>query len=133
MVPPFPSTMLSRSTVCVPRSHVLPSGGERQAALHRHGVRGRGDAQITFGTGAVTLMVTGTEILREPEQGLLPTVAWQIGGEKPVYALDGGVYTASAAVNWGRSLGLFESFEELTALAGQIGRASCRERVCQYV
>src|SRR3546814_5550950 len=63
-------------------------------------------------------MVTGTEILRAPEQGLLPTVAWQIGGEKPVYALDGGVYTASAAVNWGRSLGLFESFEELTALAG---------------
>src|SRR3546814_16851741 len=63
-------------------------------------------------------MVTGTEILRAPEQGLLPTVAWRIGGEKPVYALDGGVYTASAAVNWGRSLGLFESFEELTALAG---------------
>jgi len=91
---------------------------DQQAALYGHGCRAAGDAKITFGTGAFALMVTGPEILRAPDQGLLPTVAWQLAGERPVYALDGGVYSASAAVNWGRSLGLFDGFDALNALAG---------------
>ena len=58
-------------------------------------------------------MVTGDEILNKPELGLLPTVAWQKFGQKPVFALDGGVYTASAAINWAHSLGLFGDFQEI--------------------
>src|SRR3546814_3504482 len=114
------------TTVGGRRVPVVASVVDQQAALYGHGCREAGDAKITFGTGAFTLMVTGTEILRAPEQGLLPTVAWQIGGEKPVYALDGGVYTASAAVNWGRSLGLFESFrsEEHTSELQSLMRIS---------
>ena len=100
---------------CVP---VVASLVDQQAALYGHGCRSAGDAKITFGTGAFALMVTGPEILRAPDQGLLPTVAWQLAGERPVYALDGGVYSASAAVNWGRSLGLFDGFDALNALAG---------------
>ncbi len=92
---------------------------DQQAALYGHGCRDAGDAKITFGTGAFALMVTGTQMRRAPEQGLLPTVAWQFQGEPPVYALDGGVYTASAAVNWARGLGLFESFDALNALQGE--------------
>jgi glycerol kinase len=91
---------------------------DQQAALYGHGCRTTGHAKVTFGTGAFALMVTGPDILRAPEKGLLPTVAWQLAGERPVYALDGGVYAASAAVNWARALGLFESFDELNALAG---------------
>lgn len=100
------------------RLPVVASVVDQQAALYGHGCRRAGDAKITFGTGAFALTVTGPEIRRAPEQGLLPTVAWQLAGERPVYALDGGVYSASAAVNWGRSLGLFDSFEELDALDG---------------
>ncbi len=33
-------------------------------------------------------MVTGEKIHRQHEQGLLPTVAWQLGDEPAVYALD---------------------------------------------
>lgn len=98
---------------------VVASVVDQQAALYGHGCRQAGDAKITFGTGAFALMVTGPEIRRAPEQGLLPTVAWQLAGEKPVYALDGGVYTASAAVNWARGLGFFDSFEALNALEGE--------------
>lgn len=91
---------------------------DQQAALYGHGCRQAGDVKITFGTGAFVLMLTGAEILRAPEKGLLPTVAWQLAGGKPVYALDGGVYSASAAVNWGRGLGLFEDFDWLNRLEG---------------
>ena len=91
---------------------------DQQAALYGHGCRNAGDAKITFGTGAFALMVTGAEILRAPDKGLLPTVAWQLAGEKPVYALDGGVYSASAALTWAKSLGIFDSFDWLNALEG---------------
>jgi glycerol kinase len=85
---------------------------DQQAALYGHGCRAPGDAKITFGTGAFTLAVTGGEIMRAPEQGLLPTVAWRRAGVS-TYAVDGGVYDAGAAVEWAQSLALFESFAEL--------------------
>ena len=85
---------------------------DQQAALYGHGCRDAGDAKVTFGTGAFALAITGTEIVRAPERGLLPTVAWQIGGQT-VHAVDGGVYDAGAAVEWASRLGLFEDLAEL--------------------
>ncbi|WP_043181498.1 FGGY-family carbohydrate kinase, partial [Pseudomonas aeruginosa] len=64
------------------------------------------------GTGAFALTLSGERIIRSPETGLLATIAWQIDG-KPVYAMDGGVYDASAAVEWAGRLGLFSDFSEL--------------------
>ncbi|HHI82484.1 MAG TPA: glycerol kinase [Rhizobiales bacterium] len=86
---------------------------DQQAALYGHGCRRAGDAKITFGTGAFALAVTGNRIVRAPDKGLLPTIGWQAAGEKPVYALDGGVYCASSALNWAKSLGLFARFDEI--------------------
>lgn len=83
---------------------------DQQAALHGHGCRRPGDAKITFGTGAFALALTGG--LRAAE-GVLPTVAWARSGEKAVHAVDGGVYAASAAVNWARGLGLFGDWTEI--------------------
>ncbi len=100
------------------RLPVTASLVDQQAALYGHGCRAAGDAKITFGTGAFALMVTGGEILQAPERGLLPTVAWQKAGESPVYALDGGVYSASAAVNWASDLGLFADFAEIDGFEG---------------
>lgn len=86
---------------------------DQQASLYGHGCRSSGDAKITFGTGAFALAITGAELRRSPEQGLLPTVAWQTRSQTPVYALDGGVYNAGSAVEWGRKLGLFDSFDQI--------------------
>ena len=85
---------------------------DQQAALYGHGCRAMGDAKVTFGTGAFALALTGAEIVRAPERGLLPTVAWRIGAET-VRAVDGGVYDAGSAVEWAGRLGLFADLAEL--------------------
>jgi glycerol kinase len=85
---------------------------DQQAALYGHGCRAEGDAKITFGTGAFALAVTGHKIVRAPDQGLLPTIAWSRGGAAS-YAVDGGVYDAGAAVEWGQRIGLYPGFEAL--------------------
>ncbi|CRM50003.1 glycerol kinase [Pseudomonas sp. FH4] len=87
---------------------------DQQASLYGHGCRNEGDAKITFGTGAFALTLTGEQIIRAPDKGLLATIAWQIDG-KPTYAMDGGVYDASSAVEWAGRLGLFSDFSELAA------------------
>ena len=89
---------------------------DQQAALYGHGCRDLGDAKVTFGTGAFALAITGTEIVRAPKRGLLPTVAWRIGGQT-VHAVDGGVYDAGAAVEWVGRLGLLEDLAELNSFA----------------
>ena len=88
---------------------------DQQAALYGHGARKAGDAKITFGTGAFTLALTGALTLAD---GPLPTVAWSDGAGSNVYALEGGVYAASSAVNWARSLGLFSDFSEINDFSG---------------
>jgi glycerol kinase len=87
---------------------------DQQAALYGHGCRQPGDAKITFGTGAFALALTGAL----PPPGVtaaLATIAWQRQGSEPVYALDGGVYSASAAVNWAQGLGLFDDLTAISA------------------
>ena len=50
--------------------------------------------------------------------GVLRTVAWQLGDDDPVYALEGAVFVAGAAIQWLRDgLGLIESAAETEALA----------------
>lgn len=92
---------------------IVASVVDQQASLYGHGCRVPGDIKITFGTGAFALAVTGDSPLRSPEQGLLPTIAWQLQGSNPVYALDGGVYCAGSAVEWARKLGLFAEYAQI--------------------
>ena len=86
---------------------------DQQASLYGHGCRKKGDVKITFGTGAFALGLTGGRLVRDSNSGLLPTIAWQAQDNKPVYALDGGVYCASSALNWAKSLGLFSDFNKI--------------------
>jgi glycerol kinase len=89
---------------------------DQQAALYGHGCRAPGEVKITFGTGAFLLAVTGP---RRPDvAGLLPTLAWQRAGQGPVFALEGGVYDAGAALEWLRRLGLYQEPEELDGFVG---------------
>ncbi|MGB0659155.1 MAG: FGGY family carbohydrate kinase [Mangrovicoccus sp.] len=96
---------------------LLASITDQQAALYGHGLRQPGDTKITFGTGAFALAVAGSKAPNYG-QGALPTVAWQENGTAAVYALDGGVHTASAALNWARGLGLFDNFDQLGGYDG---------------
>ncbi|TCK16716.1 glycerol kinase [Ancylobacter aquaticus] len=95
---------------------VLASTVDQQAALYGHGCRVPGEAKITFGTGAFLLAVAGPA--RPDIAGLLPTIAWQRKGEAPVFAVEGGVYDAGAALEWLRRLGLFSDTRELDGFEG---------------
>ncbi len=54
------------------------------------------------------------------ETGLLPTVAWRVDG-RVEYALDGGVFTAGALLEWlSRDLGLAADPAALAALASGV-------------
>ncbi|MFC5387425.1 FGGY family carbohydrate kinase [Aquamicrobium segne] len=83
---------------------------DQQAALFGHGARLPGHTKITFGTGAFVLTLTDTLYDGGP---LLPTIAWAEDGAQPMHALDGGVYTASSAVNWSREIGLFDDWTQI--------------------
>lgn len=89
---------------------------DQQAALYGHGCRAPGDCKITFGTGAFLLAVAGDR--RPPTRDLLPTVAWRTVGGGTVFAVEGGVYDAGAALEWARKLGLFDAVEDLNAFDG---------------
>ncbi len=90
---------------------------DQQAALFGHGVTRAGQVKVTFGTGAFALALTG-ETCPDYTNGALPTVAWREAGEPTLYALDGGIHTASAAVNWAKSLGLFTEYSDLDNFSG---------------
>ena len=92
---------------------------DQQAALFGHGCRRKGDAKITFGTGAFALAVAGATVPRDTESGLEATIAWKLGDAPCAYALQGGIYNAASAVNWARGLGLFADYKEIDAFAGE--------------
>jgi glycerol kinase len=91
--------------------------GDQQAALFGQTCFSTGEAKNTYGTGCFMLMNTGAE-LRPSESGLLTTVAYQLGNEKPVYGLEGSIAIAGALVQWLRdNLGLIASSSDVESLA----------------
>jgi len=71
---------------------------DQQAALFSHACLEPGMVKATYGTGTFVLMQIGQEP-RLSQHGLVTTVAWTLGGQAS-YALDGGIYTTGAAVQW---------------------------------
>ena len=90
---------------------------DQQAALFGHGCRRKGDAKITFGTGAFALAVAGDAVPRDAESGLEATIAWKLGDAPCAYALQGGIYNAASAINWARGLDLFSDYAEIDDFA----------------
>jgi len=89
------------------------------AGIYGHGCTNKGDAKITLGTGAFIQSLTGNEIHDVGDTGLLPTLCWKFPNEEPVFGLDGGVYNAGSAVNWARTIGLFNDYDELDNFSQQ--------------
>jgi glycerol kinase len=94
--------------------------GDQQAALFGQVCFEVGEAKNTYGTGCFMLLNTGSEPIIS-ENGLLTTVAYQVGGEAPVYALEGSIAIAGALVQWLRdNLELIESAPEIEPLARSV-------------
>lgn len=91
--------------------------GDQQAALFGQNCTSKGDVKNTYGTGCFALTNTGTDII-ESDNGLLTTIAYQIEGMDPLYALEGSVPIAGAAVQWLRdNLNIIKSSDEIESLA----------------
>lgn len=90
--------------------------GDQQASLFGHQCFRRGAVKNTYGTGCFLLMNTGAEIPHS-QSGLLATIAWGRQG-KTVYALEGSVFIAGAALQWLRDeMKLIQDAAESEAMA----------------
>jgi len=93
--------------------------GDQQAALFGQGCWKPGQAKNTYGTGAFLLLNTGKK-RAVSKRGLLTTLACGPKGE-PVYALEGSVFIAGAALQWLRDgLGLITKAAESEPLARSV-------------
>ena len=73
--------------------------GDQQAATVGQTCFEVGEAKNTYGTGCFLLLNTGNEIVHS-KHGLVTTLCYQLGKDKPVYALEGSIAIAGALVQW---------------------------------
>jgi glycerol kinase len=94
--------------------------GDQQAATFGQVCYEVGTAKNTYGTGNFMLLNTGEEQVAS-ENGLLTTVCYKIGDQKPIYALEGSIAITGALVQWFRdNLGIIGSAEEIETLAATV-------------
>ena len=78
--------------------HITGVIGDQQAALFGQTCFESGESKNTYGTGCFLLVNTGNKPVLS-KNGLLTTVAWQIG-DQVTYALEGSVFIGGAVVQW---------------------------------
>lgn len=100
--------------------------GDQQASLFGHQCFEPGSSKNTYGTGCFLLMNTGTEP-RNSGSGLVSTVAWRLGSagastaRPTIYALEGSIFVAGAAIQWLRDeLQIIRTADETAAVAGAV-------------
>lgn len=94
--------------------------GDQQAALFGQLCLEKGMAKNTYGTGGFLLMNTGHDIVRS-KNGLLSTIAWQIG-DQVTYALEGSIFVSGSVMKWMRDeLHLFTNVAETEEMALNAG------------
>jgi glycerol kinase len=94
--------------------------GDQQAATVGQVCFAPGEAKNTYGTGNFMLLNTGEEVVRS-KNGLLTTVCYQFGSNKPIYALEGSIAVTGSAVQWLRDqLGIISGAAEIEPLARQV-------------
>ncbi|XP_036396191.1 glycerol kinase-like isoform X3 [Megalops cyprinoides] len=113
------SSLKSGALTGVPISGCL---GDQSAALVGQMCFQDGQAKNTYGTGCFLLRNTGAKPVMS-DHGLLTTVAYKLGRDKPAcYALEGSVAIAGAVVRWLKdNLGIVQSSTEIEKLAAAVG------------
>nr|XP_061799255.1 glycerol kinase-like [Nerophis lumbriciformis] len=96
--------------------------GDQSAALVGQMCFEDGQTKNTYGTGCFMLQNTGNKPVMS-EHGLLTTVAYKLGTDKPpCYALEGSVAIAGAVVRWLKdNMGIVQSSAEIEQLAASAG------------
>ncbi|GIJ49079.1 glycerol kinase [Virgisporangium aliadipatigenens] len=111
------SEVYGRAVEAFPGVRIGAALGDQQAALFGQTCFAPGDAKCTYGTGSFLLLNTGSAPVRSTH-GLLSTVAYQIAGADPVYALEGSIAITGSLVQWFRDqLGLIGTAPEIETLA----------------
>lgn len=101
----------------IPISSVI---GDQQAALFGQMCTEVGMAKNTYGTGSFVLFNVGSTC-PAPTEGMLTTVAWDLGKGTPTYALEGSIFVTGAAVQWLRDgLGIISTSSEIGPLAATV-------------
>lgn len=94
--------------------------GDQQAALFGQTCFKTGEAKNTYGTGCFMLMNTGEKPVQS-KSGLLTTLGYKIGNQKPVYALEGSIAITGALIQWLRdNLSLIHASPEIETLAKSV-------------
>ena len=105
----------------------IPSGipisgiaGDQQAALFGQACFEVGSSKNTYGTGSFVLMNVGTTC-PPPTDGMLTTVAWDLGSGKPTYALEGSIFVTGSAIQWLRDgLNIIDDAAQVGPLAASV-------------
>ena len=93
--------------------------GDQQAALFGQACFTPGMTKNTYGTGSFVLVNLGASH-PPPVDGLLTTVAWQIG-DTVTYAVEGSIFVTGAAVQWLRDgLGIIDASSDAGPLAASV-------------
>lgn len=93
--------------------------GDQQAALFGQACFEPGMTKNTYGTGSFVLLNLG-HTLPDPVDGLLTTIAWQIG-DSVSYAMEGAIFVTGAALQWLRDgLGVITDASEAGPLAESV-------------
>ncbi|KAH8549712.1 hypothetical protein BGW37DRAFT_500515 [Umbelopsis sp. PMI_123] len=94
--------------------------GDQQAALVGQKCFNVGDAKNTYGTGCFMLFNTGDEAVIS-KNGLLTTVGYQFGTNKPAYALEGSIAVAGSSIQFLRdNLKMINSAPDVNVLAAGV-------------
>ncbi|MFH8348907.1 glycerol kinase GlpK [Streptomyces sp. NPDC018045] len=94
--------------------------GDQQAAVFGQTCYRVGEAKNTYGTGSFLLLNTGPRPVPS-RSGLLTTPGYRLGGEAPVYCLEGSIAITGALVQWFRDqLGIIDSADEIEDLAARV-------------
>uniref|UniRef100_A0A4W4E663 glycerol kinase n=1 Tax=Electrophorus electricus TaxID=8005 RepID=A0A4W4E663_ELEEL len=96
--------------------------GDQSAALVGQMCFKDGQTKNTYGTGCFMIQNTGVKPVMS-DHGLLTTIAYKLGKDKPAYyALEGSVAIAGAAVRWLKdNLGIIKSSSDIEKLATAAG------------
>lgn len=94
--------------------------GDQQAATFGQAAFTDGEAKNTYGTGNFLMVNTGPSLVRS-HNGLITTVAYQLGSSPAHYALEGSVAVSGSLIQWLRdNLGIISDASEVEALANTV-------------
>jgi glycerol kinase len=111
----------NKAEINIPRGIPISGiAGDQQAALFGQACFNVGSSKNTYGTGSFVLMNVGNAC-PPPTDGMLTTIAWDLGTGKPTYALEGSIFVTGSAIQWLRDgLNIIDNAAQVGPLAASV-------------